>query len=201
MVDRQIRERGICNVRVLKAMKEVPREQFIPEDSRGEAFEDHPLPIGHGQTISQPYIVGYMSELCELWGQEKVLEIGTGSGYQTAILSHLAKEIYSIERIHNLSRRAASTLKKLNLLNNVTLIEGDGYEGLPREAPFDVILLTAAPLEPPDSLLQQLAPGGRLIAPVGDDLQRLIRIRRQGNKFHHELICYVSFVPMKHGVI
>ncbi|MCX8123297.1 MAG: protein-L-isoaspartate(D-aspartate) O-methyltransferase [Spirochaetes bacterium] len=196
MVKKQIEARGVKDPRVLKAMLQVERHKFVPELSIPQAYEDHPLPIGYGQTISQPYIVALMTELCELDGSEKVLEIGTGSGYQAAILSLLAKEVYTIEIVEPLGKQAAMRLKSLGY-KNVTVKIGDGYKGWPEHAPFDVIMLTAAPPTVPDALLNQLKEdGGILVAPVGDYHQELVKIVRNGNKYSQKVITYVRFVPM-----
>lgn len=196
MVKKQIEARGIRDPRVLNAMLQVERHKFIPELSIPQAYEDHPLPIGYGQTISQPYIVALMTELCELDGSEKVLEIGTGSGYQAAILSLLAKEVYTIEIVEPLGKQAALRLKSLGY-KNVTVKIGDGYKGWTEHAPFDVIMLTAAPPTIPDALLNQLKEeGGILVAPVGDYHQELVKIVRNGNQYSQKVITYVRFVPM-----
>jgi len=196
MVKKQIEARGIRDPRVLNAMLQVERHKFVPEISISQAYEDHPLPIGYGQTISQPYIVALMTELCELDGSEKVLEIGTGSGYQAAILSLLAKEVYTIEIVEPLGKHAALRLKSLGY-KNVTVKIGDGYKGWPEHAPFDVIMLTAAPPTIPDALLNQLKEdGGILVAPVGDYHQELVKIVRNGNHYSQKVITYVRFVPM-----
>ncbi|MDH7552659.1 MAG: protein-L-isoaspartate(D-aspartate) O-methyltransferase [Spirochaetes bacterium] len=196
MVKKQIEARGIRDPRVLQAMLQVERHKFVPELSIPQAYEDHPLPIGYGQTISQPYIVALMTELCELDGSEKVLEIGTGSGYQAAILSLLAKEVFTIEIVEPLGKQAALRLKSLGY-KNVTVKIGDGYKGWPEHAPFDVIMLTAAPPTVPDTLLSQLKEdGGILVAPVGDYHQELVKIVRNGNNYSQKVITYVRFVPM-----
>jgi protein-L-isoaspartate(D-aspartate) O-methyltransferase len=198
MIKRQIEARGVKDKRVLDAMKKVERHRFISSRNINEAYNDYPLPIGHGQTISQPYIVALMTELCELDGQEKILEIGTGSGYQAAVLSLLAKKVYTIEIIDALGKSAAKKLGELKY-NNVYVRIGDGYKGWPEEAPFDVIILTASPPEVPEPLLEQLKDDGILVAPVGDFHQELIRIKKQNGKFLKEIITYVRFVPMIHG--
>jgi protein-L-isoaspartate(D-aspartate) O-methyltransferase len=199
MVKKQIEARGVNDQRVLQAMVKVERHKFVPELSLSSAYEDHPLPIGYGQTISQPYIVALMTELCELNGTEKVLEIGTGSGYQAAILSLLAKEVYTIEIVEPLGKQAALRLKSLGY-NNVTVKIGDGYKGWPEHAPFDVIILTAAPPTIPDALLNQVSEdGGILVAPVGDYNQELIKMVRHGNTYSQKVITYVRFVPMIPG--
>ena len=169
MVESQLISRGVKDKRVLDVMRNIPREMFISDDLKGCAYEDRPLPIGYGQTISQPYIVALMTESLELKGDEKVLEIGTGSGYQAAILSRLAKHVFTIERNASLADRAQEVLKKLKI-NNVHIKVGDGSLGLPQEAPFSGILVTAASFEIPSSLMAQLSEGGRLVIPVGDRL-------------------------------
>lgn len=198
MVDKQIEARGINNSRVLDAMRKVKRHKFVPGIHIPSAYEDHPLPIGHSQTISQPYIVALMSELCELDGNEKVLEIGTGSGYQAAVLSLLAKEVYSIEIIEPLGKSAAKKLKDYGY-SNVKLKIGDGYKGWPEHAPFDVIILTASPPRIPKTLIDQLADNGILVAPEGESVQRLVKITRKGNSYQKDIITYVRFVPMVPG--
>lgn len=198
MVKRQIEARGVSDVKVLNAMRKVERHKFISDKDVTEAYNDYPLSIGHGQTISQPYIVALMTELCKLTGKEKVLEIGTGSGYQAAILSILSKEVYTIEIVEPLGKSAAKKLKDLKY-NNVHVRIGDGYKGWPEKAPFDVIILTASPPEIPISLLEQLKEGGILVAPVGDYNQELVRIQKISGKYLRETITYVRFVPMIHG--
>ena len=197
MVTEQIESRGVRNVRVLKAMRDVQRHKFVADHHIRDAYYDHPLPIGHEQTISQPYIVALMSELCELDGSEKVLEIGTGSGYQAAILSLLAKEVYSIEIVEPLGKSAAKRLKLLGYNVNVKI--GDGYNGWPEKAPFDVIILTASPRRIPETLIKQLKDGGILVAPVGEINQELVKIVKKGEKLIRETVTYVRFVPMVHG--
>lgn len=196
MVKNQIEKRGVVNKRVLDAMRKVERHKFIPASSPADAYGDHPVSIGHGQTISQPYIVALMSELCELSGNEKVLEIGTGSGYQAAILSLLAFEVYSIELVEYLGKSADQKLKTMNYPVEVKI--GDGYKGLPDKAPFDVIILTAAPLKIPDELLNQLADGGILVSPEGEYVQELVKIKKTDGKYLRENIASVRFVPMLH---
>jgi len=173
----------------------VPRHELIPEENRGDAYGDHPVPIGEGQTISQPLIVAYMTECLELKGGEKILEVGTGSGYQAAILGELAREVYSIEIVPSLAQRAAADLARLGYAN-VHVREGDGYRGWPEEAPFDGIIITAAPPQVPQPLLDQLKVGGRLIAPIGVDVQQLVRITRTAAGFQEEKLVPVRFVPM-----
>jgi len=166
MVEQQISQRGVIDARVLDAMRAVPRERFVPPESRSEAYEDRPLPIGSGQTISQPYIVAYMTEVLEVAPSHKVLEVGTGSGYQAAVLSELVREVYTIEIVPELARRAETVLHELNR-TNIHVRAGDGYAGWPEEAPFDRIIVTAAPEQLPSPLVDQLAAGGRLVVPVG----------------------------------
>ena len=196
MVDRQLRRRGIEDERVLRAMGNVPRELFVPEDQRERAYRDSALPIGQGQTISQPWIVARMTELLELEGPERVLEVGTGSGYGAAVLSHLCSHVVSVERERELLSRAHETLAELGI-KNVELLVGDGSAGVPDRAPFDAIVVTAAAEgEPPRALLEQLVPGGALVCPVdraGDE--RLVRIR-DGET---ERIAAVHFVPLVEG--
>lgn len=197
MIDRDLRGRGIKDRRVLSAMETVPRHLFVPENLRPLAYEDRPLPIGAGQTISQPYIVAYMSELLELRGNEKVLEIGTGSGYQTAVLARLAAEVYSIEIIPSLSMSAKPVIEQLGF-RNVYLKVGDGFFGWEEKAPFDAILLTAAAPEVPQLLWRQLREGGRIIMPLGEPrkTQRLVRVRKVASKEVVEELKDVIFVPM-----
>lgn len=197
MVKRQIESRGVRNERVLKAMRDVERHKFVPNQHITAAYEDHPLPIGYGQTISQPYIVALMTELCELDGTEKVLEIGTGSGYQAAILSLLSKEVYSIEIVAPLGKMAAKRLQELGY-HNVQVRIGDGYQGWPEKSPFDVIILTAAPPKIPEKLFEQLKEGGVMVAPVGDFHQELITIEKVNGRMVKKVITYVRFVPMVH---
>ncbi len=198
MVKEQIEARGIKDRKVLDALMKVERHKFIPAYNESSAYEDHPLPIGHGQTISQPYIVALMSELCELSGNEKVLEIGTGSGYQAAILSLLSDKVYSIEIVEPLAKSAAKKLTDMGY-SNVTVKAGDGYKGWKEHAPFDVIILTASPPEIPRTLTDQLKEGGILVAPEGDYLQELIVIRKENSKIIRKSVTYVRFVPMIHG--
>ncbi len=195
MVQEQIEARGVKNHRVLEAMRKVPRHLFIPEAYHNMAYEDTPVPIGEGQTISQPYIVAYMTDALKIKPTDRVLEVGTGSGYQAAILGELAAEVYTIEVLPDLAERAAALLAELGY-RNVHVRVGDGYLGWPEEAPFDAIILTAAPPEIPEPLLQQLAEGGRLIAPVGVDFQQLVLIRKKEGRFTRENLLPVRFVPM-----
>lgn len=197
-----LREQGIRDERVLRAFAEVPREVFVPERLRAAADADHPLPIGFGQTISQPYVVAWMTERLRLAGAERVLEVGTGSGYQTAILAHLAEEVFSIEIVPELAARARAVLVDGLGLLNVRLRTGDGAEGWPEEAPFDRILVTAAAREVPPALVAQLAPGGRMILPVGEELDvQVLRVVDKGNdgaSVETDLLP-VRFVPLTHG--
>jgi len=195
MVERQIEGRGVNDPRVLAAMRSIPRDRFVPEPYRSLAYEDSPLPIGHDQTISQPYIVALMTQYLELTGTERVLEIGTGCGYQTAILARCAAEVYSIEIVPALSRHATRILSELNI-ENVHLRTGDGYQGWIEAAPFDAIMLTAAPRNPPSPLLEQLNEGGRMILPVGEFTQELVLITREEGKIFSRVVEYVRFVPM-----
>jgi protein-L-isoaspartate(D-aspartate) O-methyltransferase len=192
-----IEQRGIRNPEVLRAMHRVPRHEFVPEDMIAFAYEDRPLDIGYGVTISQPYIVAAMSQLLDLNKSHRVLEIGTGSGYQSAILAELAGHVYSIEVVPQLADSAARTLLRLGY-SNVSVRHGDGYFGWPEEAPFDRIILTAAPVEVPPALIKQVANGGRLVAPVGSAAdQQLIEVEKspQG-RIHRRIVFPVSFVPM-----
>jgi protein-L-isoaspartate(D-aspartate) O-methyltransferase len=180
-------------------MMEVPRHLFVPEPVRARAYGDLPLPIGDGQTISQPYIVALMSQLLGAGADHRVLEIGTGSGYQAAVLSLLAKEVFSIELVPRLATDAREKLGKLGYAN-VTVRAGDGYQGWPEQAPFDRIILTAAPDEIPPALLDQLKPGGRLVAPVGDSRQQLVVVEKDFNgQLRRRTILGVRFVPMVRG--
>ena len=182
MLEKDLRGRGIRDTWTLHAMARVPRERFVPPPSRSEAYADNALPIGLGQTISQPYIVALMTEMLCLTGAERVLEIGTGSGYQTAVLAEITREVLSVERIEALSRRAGEALGELGHAN-ITLIVGDGTLGYPQAAPYDRILVTAGAPEIPRALTGQLADGGILVIPVGeDDTQFLLAVRRQGDR-------------------
>jgi protein-L-isoaspartate(D-aspartate) O-methyltransferase len=199
MVRYQIEARDVRDAGVLKSMRSVPRHLFVPANVREAAYNDHPLPIGFGQTISQPYIVGVMSEVLEVKREHKVLEIGTGSGYQAAVLSPLAGKVYSIEIVEGLAVQADALLKKLGY-TNVVVRKGDGYKGWPEEAPFDRIILTAAPPEIPDALIAQLKPGGRLVAPVGRFDQDLVVLQKdEKGRLRQRSIFAVRFVPMVPG--
>jgi len=197
MVDRQIRARGVTDTRVLAAMEKVPRHAFVPSDVLDQAYNDYPLPIGYGQTISQPYIVAVMTELLKLKPGEKALEIGTGSGYQAAILAELTDKVYSIEIIPQLAERARATLDRMGYHYVVTK-HADGYWGWKEHAPFDAIIVTAAPDHVPQPLLEQLADGGRMVIPVGPPggYQSLWLITREGDEYHNFNWGGVAFVPL-----
>ena len=196
MVDEQIRQRGVKDGRVLDAMRKVPRERFVPADLASRAYDDGPLPIGEGQTISQPYIVAYMTEILGVGPRDRVLEIGTGSGYQAAVLGELAGQVYTIEIVPALAQRATATLKSLGYAN-VTVRAGDGYAGWPERAPFDRILVTAAPERIPQPLIDQLAVGGRLVAPVGGqgETQWITVVEKTPKGIVEKRTIPVQFVP------
>ena len=195
MVDEQIVERGVETESVLRAMREVPRHEFVPKALRDRAYTDDPLPIGEGQTISQPYIVAIMAELADLDSNASVLEIGTGSGYGAAVLSRIAARVYSIEILEPLARRAAGTLARLGY-DNVEVRNGDGYRGWPDQGPFDAIVVTAAPPCVPEPLMEQLKVGGNLVLPVGTKYQSLRVIHRTRDGFVESKIFRVRFVKM-----
>ena len=196
MVESQLKARDIVDPRVIKAMMEVPRHEFVPLELRDVAYGDFPLPIGEDQTISQPYIVALMTQELELKGDEKVLEVGAGSGYQAAVLSRLAKIVYTIERIPALAMHAQNILKKLCYMN-INVIVGDGTVGLKKNAPYDAIIVTAACYKVPDALKQQLKEGGRLVIPVGGQFgQALVKITKTGGEFSERKICDCAFVPL-----
>jgi protein-L-isoaspartate(D-aspartate) O-methyltransferase len=195
MVETQIKGRGVKDPRVLSALLKVERDRFVPEEYINSAYSDQPLPIGEGQTISQPYIVAIMTELLELKGEEKVLEIGTGSGYQAAILGELVKEVYTIEIIETLASMAKKRLSGLGY-KNIKVKAGDGYLGWPEAAPFDAIIITAAPDHIPKPLIEQLKEGGRMIVPVGTYTQELKKIIKRSGKIETTDIIPVVFVPM-----
>ena len=203
MSKNDIEGRGIKNKQVLKAMRMVPREKFVPEELAATAYGDHPLPIGHGQTISQPYIVAYMTEQLVSAGKlNKVLEIGTGSGYQAAILSHIADEVYTVEVLEPLYQQAADRLKSLGY-THVHVKHADGYMGWKEHAPFDGIMVTAASMDIPPPLIEQLAPNGNMIIPVGSPrgIQYLMRVGKdQKGKIRTEKLIAVTFVPLVHSV-
>jgi len=192
---RQIRSRGITDEALLSAFDTVPRHVFVPETQRAHAYEDRPLPIGEGQTISQPYIVALMTDLAGVRPGHRVLEVGTGSGYQAAILAALKADVYTIEIVPALAARARRTLEGLGV-ESIHYRVGDGYRGWPEAAPFDAIIVTAAPDHVPQPLVEQLAPGGRLIIPVGDVAQTLTRITRTDDGIVTERVVPVRFVPM-----
>jgi protein-L-isoaspartate(D-aspartate) O-methyltransferase len=201
MVHEQIKARGVQDPAVLKAMQEVPRHLFVPESLRDQAYADHPLPIGQDQTISQPFIVAYMTEALKLKGNEKVLEIGTGSGYQAAILARIAKEVYSMEILRPLYEQAQARLAGLGFAN-VHLRAGDGYLGWPEKAPFDAIMVTAAPEEVPPKLVEQLKPGGRMVLPVGRAffVQKPVLLEKdEDGRVRTRTLELVRFVPMVRG--
>jgi len=201
MVRRQVADRGIRDARILEAMSEVPRHRFVEPALLDRAYEDTPLPIGHGQTISQPYMVAWALERLHLCGDERVLEVGTGSGYQTALLARLSREVWSVEIVESLHRRAREILDAVGV-RNVHLRVGDGGEGVPEEAPFDRILIAAAVPVVPRPLVDQLGPQGILEAPVGSGaVQEFLRIRREGDRVLCEPLGRCAFVPLvgSHG--
>lgn len=196
MIEQDLQGRDIQDKRVLAAMEEVDRRLFVPDDLQNHAYEDSPLPLGKSQTISQPYIVAYMAQVLDIKADDKVLEIGTGCGYNAAILSRLAKEVYSIEIIEWLAELAKINLAQTEY-DNIHIRFGDGYQGWPEQAPFDVIELTAAPPKVPQSLKQQLKTGGRLVAPVGTLSQELVLVERLSEQdFSEKVLSMVRFVPM-----
>lgn len=198
MVERQIAARGIRDAKVLEAMRRVPRHEFVRPTDRSQAYRDHPLPIGHDQTISQPYIVAFMTEALALEGDEKVLEIGTGSGYQAAVLAEIVPEVYTIEIVEPLGRQATALLEELGY-ENVRVRVGDGYKGWPEEAPFDAIIVTCAPENVPAPLVEQLRTGGRMCIPVGPTggSQSLYLLEKtEAGEMEMRAILPVRFVPM-----
>jgi len=195
MVETQIKARGVKDTRVLSAMLKVERHRFVSKEYQNSAYSDQPLPIGEGQTISQPYIVALMTELLELNGGEKVLEVGTGSGYQAAVLAELAKEVYTIEIIETLASSAKKVLLEL-AYQNITAKAGDGYLGWPEAAPFDAIIVTCAPDHIPNPLLEQLKEGGRMVLPVGTYSQELLKLIKRSGKIETLHVTPVIFVPM-----
>jgi protein-L-isoaspartate(D-aspartate) O-methyltransferase len=198
MVETQIIDRGIKNPAVLNAMKKVPRHLFVPGEYENEAYNDNPVPIGYGQTISQPYIVAYMSEAVKPESRKRVLEIGTGSGYQAAVLAEITEKVYTIEIVPELAKESAERLLKLGYKNIVSKY-GDGYLGWPEYAPFDIIIVTAAAKEIPEPLLDQLAENGRLIIPVGPPsaVQELQLVVKRNGKTETKRLTFVRFVPFK----
>jgi protein-L-isoaspartate(D-aspartate) O-methyltransferase len=199
MVKEQIEGRGIKDARTLAALRKVPRHLFVPDAAARDAYADFPLPIGHGQTISQPYIVAFMTEALGLRGGETVLEIGTGSGYQAAVLSEIAGKVYTIEIVAALAAEARERLARLGH-RNVEVRAGDGYVGWPEAAPFDAIIVTAAAPRIPEPLKQQLKDGGRLVIPVGDEYQELIVVTRRDSSYDERRVLPVRFVPMTGAV-
>ena len=198
MMQADLEGRGIRDPNVLAAMREVPREEFVAPDFKDQAYEDYPLPIEEGQTISQPYIVAFMAEALELSPGDRVLEIGSGSGYSAAVLSRIADRIITVERFSALAERAGERLRRLGY-DNIVIFAGDGTLGWPEEAPYDAIVVTAAAPRLPEPLLKQLAIGGRLVVPVGPDLlgQTLVRVRRiKENEYREERLLAVQFVPL-----
>jgi protein-L-isoaspartate(D-aspartate) O-methyltransferase len=196
MVEQQLKSRGIKDERVLAAMAKVPREKFIQADARAEAYEDGPLPIGYDQTISQPYIVGFMTEQMRPRLNDRVLEIGSGSGYQAAILSELVADVYTIEIVEPLAKTAEATLQRLGY-KNVHIKVGDGHKGWPEEAPFDAIIVTCAPENVPQPLVDQLQDGGRMIIPVGERFaQQLYLLEKKNGQLKESVTLPVRFVPM-----
>jgi protein-L-isoaspartate(D-aspartate) O-methyltransferase len=195
MVREQIEARGIADPLTLAAMRSVPRHEFVPDHLQEEAYADHPLPIGHAQTISQPYVVAFMTEALGLEGGERVLEVGTGSGYQAAVLAEIVAEVYSIEIVEPLGLEAKQRLARLGY-DNVHVRIGDGYAGWPEAAPFDAVIVTAAAPRIPEPLKRQLAEGGKMILPVGETFQELIVLTRRGDDWREESVLPVRFVPM-----
>lgn len=196
MIAEQITSRGITDVDIIKAMKKVERHLFVPLDLQAYAYKDRPLPIGYNQTISQPYIVGLMSQLIDTDKHEKILEVGTGSGYQAAILGELCGQVYSIEIIKPLQDRAAHILDSIGY-KNVHVKWGDGYLGWPAKAPFDAIIVTCSPREIPEPLIEQLAEGGRMVIPVGlKKVKKLVLLKKKNGKINKQNVISVRFVPM-----
>ncbi|MHC4812748.1 MAG: protein-L-isoaspartate(D-aspartate) O-methyltransferase [Planctomycetota bacterium] len=195
MVSVQIQRRGIHNAAVLAAMRKVPRHRFVPASLRQHAHRDGPLPIGHEQTISQPYIVAFMTDALKLTGDEKVLEIGTGSGYQAAVLGEVAREVFTIEIVDPLARQASKLLAEMGY-KNIHVRSGDGYQGWPEKAPFDAIMVTAAPDHVPQPLIDQLKVGGRMVLPVGSVFQELVLIEKTKKGVTRRPVLPVRFVPM-----
>jgi protein-L-isoaspartate(D-aspartate) O-methyltransferase len=195
MVRDQIEARGVTDARTLAALRKVERHRFVPPEAAAFAYADHPLDIGDGQTISQPYIVAVMSEAIGLHGGEKVLEVGTGSGYQAAVLAEMGARVYTMEIVPTLARRARATLARLGY-RSVEVKEGNGWAGWPEQAPFDAIVVTAAPPTIPEALKAQLRDGGRLVIPVGEDVQELRLVTRHGATFEEKRLLMVRFVPL-----
>lgn len=188
--------RNITNLRVLRAMRKVPRHEFVPEGLRAHAYADRPLPIGYDQTISQPFVVAFMTEQLDPKPTDRVLEVGTGSGYQAAVLAELVARVHTVEIVKELAQRAATDLKRLGY-TNVSVRAGDGYKGWPEAAPFDAIIVTCAPEKVPPPLIEQLKEGGRMIIPIGAAWdQNLVLLRKQGGKLERRAVLPVRFVPM-----
>lgn len=198
MVKTQIQDRGVTNSAVVEAMRKVPRHLFVPVENQNEAYNDYPLPIGYGQTISQPFIVAYMTEALKPSKRMKALEIGTGSGYQAAILAEIVDKVYTIEIVPELAKESADRLTKMGY-ENIICKFGDGYQGWPENAPFDIVIVTAAAEQVPQPLIDQLAENGRLIIPVGEpsSVQELILIIKKNGKPVEKRLTYVRFVPFK----
>ncbi len=200
MVAEQIQRRGVTSTRVLEAMRKIPRHEFVPQSRRSQAYRDEPLPIGRGQTISQPYIVAYMTELLRIGRTDRILEVGTGSGYQTAVLAELAGRVFSIELIDVLSLSASKLLGDLGYAN-VEFRIGDGALGWPEHAPFDGIIVTAAASCVPSALVEQLGPEGRMVVPVGEpfEIQDLVLVSKEGGRVSSRNLLQVRFVPLRDG--
>jgi protein-L-isoaspartate(D-aspartate) O-methyltransferase len=201
MIKVQITDRGITNAFTIKALRNVPRHLFVPKEYENEAYGDYPLPIGYGQTISQPYIVAYMTEVVRPTEKKKALEIGTGSGYQAAVLAEIVDTVYTIEIIPELADESASLFKKLGY-KNIVRKSGDGYNGWKEHAPFDIIIVTAAPNEIPKPLIDQLAENGRLVIPVGEPgaAQELILLVKKNGKIEKSRLTFVRFVPFRRSI-
>jgi protein-L-isoaspartate(D-aspartate) O-methyltransferase len=196
MVEQQLKTRGIKDERVLAAMAKVPREEFVPQDSRAASYDDGPLPIGYDQTISQPYIVAFMTEQLRPQPSDRVLEVGTGSGYQAAILADLVADVYTIEIVEPLAKNAEATLPRLGY-KNIHMKVGDGYQGWPEQAPFDAIIVTCAPDKVPQPLIDQLKDGGRMVIPVGERFaQQLYLLEKKNGQLKESVSLPVRFVPM-----
>ena len=196
MVEQQIAARGISDAATLAAMRIVPRHEFLPLRLRSEAYADYPLPIGHGQTISQPYVVAFMTEAIRPQPGEKILEIGSGSGYQAAVLAEMGADVFTIEIVEPLAEMARQTLERLDC-KNARVKSGDGFRGWPEHAPFDAIIVTCAPDKIPAPLVEQLRDGGRMIIPVGSGMnQKLVLLRKTGDKIEQQSVLPVRFVPM-----
>lgn len=196
MVKNQIQRRGIKDQSVLNAMQKVPRDLFVPENEKNYSYHDGPLPIGYGQTISQPYIVAYMTELLELEGDERILEIGTGCGYQTAILAEICKQVFTIEVVEELLNKARSLLKEQLDYSNIKFKNGNGKDGWNENAPFDRIIITAAPDRFPKKLFTQLKENGIAVAPIGSYFQKMVKFQKLNDRIIEESLIGVSFVPL-----